>query len=355
MNMSSASYNHRRRNISSSTPPTAQFSPAPLQWTNNFQSKLSEKSSVYQALQLVKARGRNDPDVSADFDRRKQNNQQSFSMPQAQYRDQFLDIFTDINSAVGRIFVDNKVQVFLDLGCAPGGFSKFILDNNSQARGMGITLPTIPMVRDGALMKDSRYHVVEGDLTQLNFDATSFCLPSARIELEKDGYDLIIAGAFPTGQRMSAADRAILALSQLHAILSNMKPGGTAVVLASTKEFLWNAEMLAALRRVFVQIQPAKHAKLHAIRSSCYFVCTGFKADVVDEFSFKGRVKAALAELKMPQSEDANKLLIFDGLYTAEMFFTEESRHFLDLMEPLWSKQCEAIKQKIRKTRRGSL
>ncbi|KAF7976443.1 hypothetical protein HWV62_6679 [Athelia sp. TMB] len=299
MSFSSSNKHYRKTLIPTSASPclSTTFKPS-----NNFEEKLSDRSPVYQSLQIAKNLCNHDRHVSAEFDRRRQRYQ--FDIPQSQFRDQFLNIFTDINLAVGQLFINNNVHVFLDLGCAPGGFSKFILDNNSRSRGMGVTLPGIPVIRDGALADGSRYHVEEGDLTQFNFDITTFRPPSARIELEKAGYDLIIAGAFPTGQQISFSDRAILALSQLHAIISNMQPGGTAVVVANTKAFLWNAEMFAALRRIFQHIEPAKHAELHAIRSSCYFVCTGFSPEVAREASLKKRVKAALQALKRPFDEN---------------------------------------------------
>ncbi|KZP18090.1 hypothetical protein FIBSPDRAFT_603932 [Athelia psychrophila] len=337
-----------------SAPPVAQRPPSSVR--SDFEAKLFDQSPVYQALQVVKHRCNHDQNVSAEFDRRRQR--YHFNAPQTQFRDQFLTIFTDINLAVGKLFVDDNVHVFLDLGCAPGGFSKFILDNNSRARGMGVTLPGLPVVRDGALADESRYLVKEANLVELDFDrqSTTFRPPSRRIQLEKDGYDLIIAGAFPTGQQISFSDRATLALSQLHAVLSNLQAGGTCVLVANTKTFLWNAEMFAVLRRTFRQIVPAKHAELHAIRSSCYFVCTGFQPDVAEELSLKMRVKSALNTLKMPFEEGMNnEPIIFSGLLSASEFFKEEHRQFLDIMEPLWIKQCEAIEEKLGKTaRRGS-
>lgn len=271
---------------------------------SKFELKILAHSPIYQSLQAVKNRCNHDRHVSAEFDQRRKRYQ--FDTPQTSFRDQFESIFTDINLAVRGLFAENNVHVFLDLGCAPGGFSKFILDNNPHARGMGITLPSIPMVLDGSLANEDRYRLEKADLTLLNFDArcTKFRPPSARINLEKNGYDLIVAGAFPTGQHISLAARAILALSQLHAILCNLQPGATCVVVANTKTFMWNVEMFAVLRRVFGRIEPAKHSELHAIRSSCYFVCTGFDPKSVELLSLKTRVKFALDKLKVFHDEE---------------------------------------------------
>jgi FtsJ-like methyltransferase len=167
----------------------------------------------------------------------------------------------------------------LDLGSAPGGFSKFVIENNLNVRGLGITLPSLVVLMDGTPLADlTRYRFEHRDLTMLNFNTQTFQPPSTCVDLLKDGYDLIIAGTFPTGQTISAPARVILALSQLHVILSNLRPRATCVLIANTMLFLWNVEMFAVLRRVFGHIQPAKHRELHAIKCSCYFVCMGFMA-----------------------------------------------------------------------------
>ena len=112
------------------------------------------------------------------------------------------------------------------------------MENNSAARGLGITLFDIPIFTDGTPLADAmRYRLHKGDITMMNFDARSskYCPPLARVNLEENGYDLIIAGAFPTMQEISAAARAILALSQLHAILSNLQSQGTCTLLWRTQ------------------------------------------------------------------------------------------------------------------------
>ena len=67
------------------------------------------------------------------------------------------------------------------------------------------------------------------------------------------------------------------------------------------------------LRRVFGRIQPAKHRELHAIRSSCYFVCMGFMTatDIDDEQRqlLKRKVRCALEVLKTVEvTKPANKV-----------------------------------------------
>ena len=48
--------------------------------------------------------------------------------------------FQQINVRSDGAFSENRVRRFLDLGCAPGAFATWILQNNAAARGIGITL-----------------------------------------------------------------------------------------------------------------------------------------------------------------------------------------------------------------------
>jgi 23S rRNA U2552 (ribose-2'-O)-methylase RlmE/FtsJ len=315
----------RKRSNPASTPKRNDISKSTNSENGNlckFEDYIQTCSPIYRRIIAIKYNYGHNHRVSTEFENRRK---QYRILPETSFRDQFEQIFAGINHAVGNLFTGDKVGVFLDLGCAPGGFSKFILDNNASARGLGITLLDIPIVTEGTRLADTkRYMVQEGDITTLNFDARSskYRPPSARVKLEETGYDLIIAGAFPTMQKVSAAARATLALSQLHAILSNLQPQGTCIVVANTKTFLWNLEMFAVLRRVFMNIQPAKHGELHAIRSSCYFVCTGFDAEQAEALSLKRKVKWALDSLKARDTEDkvsahvisVKKTRIYQGL-----------------------------------------
>ena len=248
-------------------------------------------SSVYPRLRAIKQEYGQDPRIDARFESKRKHS--NFQSSNSNARDQFEAIFSTINRAVDDVFVGGNIKVFLDLGCAPGGFSKFVLENNPDSRGLGITLPAIPLVKTGVL-SSNRYRVDIADITKINFEA--YRPPNKR--LEKTGYDLIIAGAFPTGMSITAAERATLALSQLHVVLSCLKGGGKCVMVAGTKAVLWSIEMFAVLRRVFQSVTPAKHEKIHADRSSCYFVCQGFRKGSEEVEAMKCRVKRALETLK---------------------------------------------------------
>lgn len=260
--------------------------------------KIHKYSPIFRSLRDIKRRYGTNDHVSEEFARRR--SEYNFAQPQPLFRDQFEAIFGKIDDAIGGAFSEGVISKFLDLGCAPGGFSKYILDHNIDAEGLGITLPHIPMSVDGtSLAETRRYSVYEGDLTTVDFG----CLPTSKSiqpKLEHREYDVIIAGAFATGlsHKTTPQERAILALSQLYAVLTNLQPNGTSVILATTKPFLWNVDIFAILRKVFRSVTPAKHKYLHAVRSSCYFVCTGFNQEISDAQLLENKVKCALNKLK---------------------------------------------------------
>jgi hypothetical protein len=324
--------------------------------------------------------GRN-PHVSAHFDKQRDRYIQSTDAMTLIFRDQFEQAFRELICKVnrGHLLSNNNVGTFLDIGFAPGGFSKFILDNNQGAVGLGVTLPGnagIPVSIKGTFLEDkSRYRLELADITTVDLDSIRAMYPLPSGATADDGYDLVIAGAFPTGHPKK---RATLALAQLYAILSNLRPGGSAVIVANTKLFLWIVEILAVLRRVFDGVEAAKGDKMHALRSSAYFVCTGFLSPmsgvegVVDVSKLREQVAKALQYVKRyghhdtdKEGEEAEDLThSYDVEWYGEpvifapegpdAFFDSEHQFVLDLMEPLWETQMDAMKKASSRKRGGS-
>lgn len=86
----------------------------------------------------------------------------------------YSDAFQSMNEAMDLPFGSNKVKRFLDLGCSPGGFSNWLLLNNPDATGVGVTLPdetaSWPMTTAGTLLESERYKLLFQDISQLAMD-----------------------------------------------------------------------------------------------------------------------------------------------------------------------------------------
>jgi hypothetical protein len=175
---------------------------------------------------------------------------------------------------------------------------------------------------------------------------------------------------------MSHPQCATLALAQLFAILSNLRPGGLAVIVANIKPFLWLIEIFRVLRQVFDCVEAAKGDKLHAVRSSAYFVCTGFLSPMssgdVDMPKLRGQVMKGLEyvgtidegtnghdatakereELERPPLSHGVEWYSEPVIFAPEgpdALFDSEHRFVLDLMEPLWEAQIDAMTEIITK------
>lgn len=216
-----------------------------------------------------------------------------------------------------------------------------------------------------------------------------------------DGYDLVIAGAFPTLQgRVTLLRRSQLALSQLYIALTNTRPGGSCVMVCNTKTFSWIIELIGVLRRVFKSVAAMKGKTLHSRRSSCYLVCQGFEeisdeerenegwGEGVDVEEYKQRVRdvlgwvkdrlveveassessAASGEGKSPRSAEAGEdsddgdeeepggselagnrriivpMTLLLEYADANALYEGEHQAFLQLFEPIWEAQYQAMK-----------
>ena len=76
----------------------------------------------------------------------------------------------DIDDTAGSVLgkdAESPVRNYLDLGCSPGGFSSWVMDQHPRSRGLGVTLHPdrggLPMVS----MPQGDYDVQYGDLTEL--------------------------------------------------------------------------------------------------------------------------------------------------------------------------------------------
>lgn len=139
-----------------------------------------------------------------------------------------------------------NVSTFLDLGCAPGGFSKWLLQSNQVSRGFGLSLPAsdagLPI-----LMADwnerSRYKFVEANILD---DPESF-YPLIHEFFSQTRVDLVVCGARHRDAKTLLIDRVSdrescdyscndrLILSQLLIAFRTLAAGGTLILVASMK------------------------------------------------------------------------------------------------------------------------
>ncbi|GJE92493.1 FtsJ-like methyltransferase [Phanerochaete sordida] len=275
----------------------------------------------------------------------------------------FEQVFADISRthSGGKLFGFGKVKRFLDLGCSPGGFSNWILGNNPRADGVGITLPDEraqwSMVVAGTHLEKSRYETRFADIVSLAMDAAeSDERPVIPIKQDSSStepaYDLVIAGAFPSmNENIHLTTRIQLAYGQLLILINNLKPGGNAVVVVTTRAHRWVIEEMALLRQCFAKVSTGKGRYVHQERSSCYLVCTDFRATQEQIAELNQKIRETLRHVSKTQAElDAgedgrgwDKLLTLVDISgkTEDELFEDERQFVLDFFEPMWQKQFE--------------
>ncbi|OCH88070.1 hypothetical protein OBBRIDRAFT_735136 [Obba rivulosa] len=291
--------------------------------------------------------------------------------------------FGELDRTCGGCFGGGKIRTFLDLGCSPGGFSSWILKHNRSATGVGITLPDADAkwaMPDDMISMPDRYRVQFDDLNNLTMCAiTEGREPlidqtnQASSAPTHGGFDLVIAGAFPTlSGRISWFVRARLFFSQLLIVLSNLAQGGSCVVCINAKPFLWIVDAIGMLRRYFTDIGASKAGKLHSVRTSCYLVCRNFGAseeelqlctswlhDVLRRLDGMSETPADAPDTGSPHTEEDDRqdeeqdgespegsLPLFGGASMSEIFDMQH-RFVLDLFEPIWALQYNSIRDRF--------
>lgn len=326
-----------------------------------------------------------------------------------QHLQAFSKVFGELNNQLSsRPFGPNKIRTFLDLGSSPGGFSSAVIRHNARTLvgGVGVTLPddVAPYPQpDVQELRDRRYETRYFDLLKF----VERCIEDKRepwIELpgeersnegpstetqNRPAYDLVIAGAFPTGQgQVLWRHRQQLALAQLYIVMTNLRPGGSCVLVCNTKAFAWVVDLVGFLRKVFGSVRALKGKVLHARVPSCYLICESFgghsegsgshgEGANVEMDNGRTRVKEVLvwvkerlveadveakskesagghdeAEVRDDSSDGPNTGGNMDNVVGVGLLpeypdlkalYDGEHEAFIRLLEPLWEKQTRAM------------
>lgn len=331
---------------------------------NPFEIRLWDQSLPYRRLLLLKSLYRHHAAVDQRFDERRDIHLRALDLntvPSRVHLVAFWRAFAFLDHANANCFGSGHVRRFLDLGCAPGGFSQWLLQHNRDVYGVGVTLPVeeagIPLQIDSAFL--ANFRVCYDDLIRLATASMESGVP-VQIHLPDDHhepYDLVIAGAYLVLQRQKPWwQRMQMVLSQTLIIISNIAADGTAVVSISTKLFLWIVDLIGMLRQCFKTVTAHKTGRLHAVRTSCYLICRGFRATPEEVEWFTARLHSALRYLVVVSAEwyidedgiwhcdrKSEDLPLLSG-ESADTVFDTQHRFVLELFEPLWNMQYDAIR-----------
>ncbi|KAG8916228.1 hypothetical protein FRC01_003288 [Tulasnella sp. 417] len=247
-------------------------------------------------------------------------------------------------------FIPDGPLNFLDLGCAPGGYSKCVLETNPSAVGTGVCLP----VNEGGLlfmlpkyMRD-RYTVHYADMTKYNLrkgERNGYPYPPP---FQPASFDLVLADGQPLHTREYNARIAhILILTQFIIAINAVKEGGTIFIKLSKFASFNTASALYLLNSICSSLETIKPRTVHANRGTFYAIARGVRRGEV----LKGCLNV-LHQMRQDLLENAldpgSIPRVYERITTLEQLKECYIPRLIELGTPVWEVQKEHLDWFIR-------
>lgn len=162
--------------------------------------------------------------------------------------------------------------------CAPGGYSKCVLETNPMAVGTGVCLP----VHDGGHLfmlpkyMRTRYTVQYADMTKYNLrngEGKGYAYPPP---FRPASFELVIADGHPLHSReFNARVPHVLLVTQLIIAINAVKEGGTILIKLSKPASFNTASALYLLDSICSSMETIKPRTVHGNRGTFYTVARG--------------------------------------------------------------------------------
>ncbi|KAJ7695953.1 hypothetical protein B0H17DRAFT_1131144 [Mycena rosella] len=164
--------------------------------------------------------------------------------------------------------------------CCPGGFSSYILEKNSRASGVGISLP-IESGGHACLLEEDhllRFELHWADLTQYQLGPTFIDGAQLQNFPVSPGFDLVLIDGHPLRSASSDIhlDGDRLLISQVIAGFVSVAFGGTIIFKQSKPERLVTSQLIFLFDGLCAEVRTWKPVCMHGTRSTFYIVAKGF-------------------------------------------------------------------------------
>ncbi|KAH9829825.1 S-adenosyl-L-methionine-dependent methyltransferase [Rhodofomes roseus] len=338
----------------------------------NFELPFYERSFELRKLTIMKQICRQSDSVTQYQRQQDKNNRaadQLDKVPQLHFVG-FKHAFEEMNYMSGSPFGNDQVENFLDLGCAPGGFALWLLQNNKSARGNGVTLsPEAKGIRLRLVPRfPERFHVQYEDVCNIATGQVALEEPPA------GGFDLVTANA-----AIMLADNKIpwnltirLVYAQLLVAFQYIAQGGSLVISFRSRPVSWVVDIVRFIGQTFTSVA-AENPSFQARRSFAYVVCRGFKAGGDEKKRYIQRLRECVDYLEnitgpiddpvsgttnIPRLCGAQGEVLPDETYqyVTDMFDNAWKRQYMGIRsqyEGVLLKQAAQIKAQDRDTRKG--
>ncbi|KAI8974610.1 hypothetical protein BD414DRAFT_181458 [Trametes punicea] len=261
---------------------------------------------------------------------------------------------------------------FLDIGCAPGGFSTYVLLKNKQASGVGISLPVSKGGHELALNAQlrERLHFIEEDI--LTYDLS----PARRSSEPANGiqwpgkplpeectrrYHLVMLDGhalrtYPTSgvtpeetQLAHARYRDALLIGQFIIALTSVKRGGTLVVKLSHVECFPAAHLVHMLDSISCSLVLHKPRFAHTYRGTFYAIARGVGKGTAQLMAQRLEgLQALWHELRFGGQSSEGRYMVttdLDFVVTAETLLNAHLDRLIQLSRSVWSTQVIGLRE----------
>ncbi|KAF7977153.1 hypothetical protein HWV62_4571 [Athelia sp. TMB] len=294
------------------------------------------------------------------------------------------DIFREIDRKSGCIPNLQRLN-FLDLGCCPGGFSSYVLNQHKASRGFGISLPLSQGGHKFLLEEhlQSRYTVMFTDLTYFTLGPSDSSLSTLESSLTpnhlptnnqnppplqslppqiKNGnFSLVILDGHllrtQEGVRSWEYDRLLIA--QLIIGLQGLKLGGTLVVKLSRPDAVRTAKLLYMLDGLSEAggLVTCKPRSMHASRGTFYAVARNVGHGQIPVADMLLGLRKLWQDLTFGGTEGCGRFLEeadLDFIVTTEDLVGSSTRdgylcRLVELARDVWVGQAEALRILLKK------
>ncbi|KAG8921670.1 hypothetical protein FRC00_008373 [Tulasnella sp. 408] len=251
-------------------------------------------------------------------------------------------------------FIPDGRLNFLDLGCAPGGYSKCVLETNPEAIGTGVCLP----IHDGGHLfmlpkyMRARYTVHYTDMTKYDLLKGEIKANDIPLPFPPASFDLIIADGHPLHTReFNEQLPHVLLATQLIIALEAVKEGGTVFIKLSKFASFHTAAVLYLLDSICSSLETIKPRTVHGNRGTFYTIARGVR---------RGEALEEVIDIlhKMRQDflnsilDSDNVLSVYEQIITFARLKECYIPRLVELGTPVWEVQREYLERLIRK--RGS-
>ncbi|KAI0353446.1 hypothetical protein OH77DRAFT_1427518 [Trametes cingulata] len=260
---------------------------------------------------------------------------------------------------------------FLDVGCAPGGFSACVLEKNSDAIGVGITLPFSAGGYSLALQPwhRRRYRTSYQDILLYNLcgspeteQVVAQAFPTdfhARFSLViLDAHALRsypVSAASPTEEKAArAAYRDSLLIAQFIIALSSVRRGGTIVAKLSHVECFPAAHLVYLLDAVSESLALYKPRVMHSNRGTFYAIAKGVGSGPrsATMAQYLEGLRGLWRELRSGGERRTGRYLFttdLDFIISADALLDEYVDRLVELGRGVWSTQANGLRYFFRK------